>query len=188
MDHLQILLDKRPNTKEAIHNVYDLPSIEPAIPYFHAAAGFPTKATWPEAIRNENYLTWPLVYVKNGNKYFTESEETKFGHMSGQRKGVRSTKKVPSKKEEPQEEETEIESFEEKCDILIKIYNVQESFDEEQAKWRKKTIHTDQTEKFSHIFSWGHKYQMVLYHIDSNTIWSKAMKNKMEEEMIWIVW
>ena len=45
LDHLQILLDKRPNTKEAIHHVYALSSIEPAIRYLHAEAGFPTKAT-----------------------------------------------------------------------------------------------------------------------------------------------
>ena len=64
LDHLQILLDERPDTKEAIHNVYDLTSIEPAIQYLHAATGFLAKATWIKAICNNNYLTWPLVCVK----------------------------------------------------------------------------------------------------------------------------
>ena len=45
LDHLQILLDERPNMKVTIHNVYALPIIEPAIQYLHAAAGFLTKAT-----------------------------------------------------------------------------------------------------------------------------------------------
>ena len=66
-----------------------------------------------EAIQNRNYLTWPLVCIKNVNKYLPESEETQFRHMAGQRQGVRSTKKVPSKKDEPQEGEADIEPLEE---------------------------------------------------------------------------
>ena len=81
-----------PSPVEAINNVYELPSIEPAIRYLHGAAGFPPKATWIKAIRNGNYLTWPLLTVKNVNKYFPESEETQKGHMRNQRQGVRSTK------------------------------------------------------------------------------------------------
>jgi hypothetical protein len=37
--------------QEYIHNVYELPSIEPAIRYLHAAAGFPVEETWLKAIR-----------------------------------------------------------------------------------------------------------------------------------------
>ena len=44
--------------------------------------------------------------------------------MSGQRHRVRSTKKVPTKKDEPQEEEPESKPLEEKNDILIQIYKV----------------------------------------------------------------
>ena len=64
------------------------------------------------------------------NKYFPKSEETQFGHMSGQWQGVRSTKKVPSKKDKPHKEERESKPVEEKCDIFIKNFNVQESIDE----------------------------------------------------------
>ena len=93
-NHLSSLLDtNRPPTREAINNVYELPSIKPTIRYLHGAAGFPTKSTWLNAIRKGNFLTWPLVNVKNVNKYFPESEETQKGHMRGQRQGVRSTKK-----------------------------------------------------------------------------------------------
>ena len=31
MEHLNALMDQRPDPREAINNVYDLPSIEPAI-------------------------------------------------------------------------------------------------------------------------------------------------------------
>ena len=62
--------------EEDIHNVYEIPSIERTIRYLHAAAGFPTKFTWIKSTRNGNYLTWPLITVKNVHKHFPESEET----------------------------------------------------------------------------------------------------------------
>jgi len=78
--------------QEYLHNVYKLPSVEPTIRYHHGAAGFPTKTSWLKAIRKENYLSWPLINVKNVTKYFPVSEETQKGHMQGQRQGVRSRK------------------------------------------------------------------------------------------------
>ena len=59
--------------------------------YLHAAAGFPTKATWLKAIHRGNYLSSTLVNVKNAHKYFPESEETHKGHMRSQRQDVHST-------------------------------------------------------------------------------------------------
>ena len=41
------------NNKElaqAVHNVFDLPSVEQTIRYLHASIGFPTKRTWLKAI------------------------------------------------------------------------------------------------------------------------------------------
>ena len=55
---------------EAIHNVYELLSIERTICYLHAEAGFPTKSTWIKIIRNSNYLTWPLITVTNVHNHF----------------------------------------------------------------------------------------------------------------------
>jgi hypothetical protein len=78
-------------SKEHIHNVYELPSVEPSIRYLHSAAGFPTKPSWLKAICRGNYNSWPLINVKNVAKYFPKSEETQKGHMQGQRQGVRST-------------------------------------------------------------------------------------------------
>jgi hypothetical protein len=50
--------------QEYLHNVYELPSVEPTIWYLHGAAGFPTKASWLKAIRKGNYLSWPLINEK----------------------------------------------------------------------------------------------------------------------------
>ena len=164
-DKLQILLRQAPNPNEAINNVYDIPSVEPAIRYLHAAAGYPTKRTWVKAIAKGNYISWPLLTVKNVNKYFPESEETQYGHMRGQRQGVRSTK---VKIEPEAEEATKIKEH----DIHITVYDP------------KEVMYTDQTGKFPHVSSRGNKYMMVLTEIDTNSIWVEAMKNKTEGEMI----
>ena len=162
---LHILLKQAPDSNEAIHNVYDIPSIQPAIRYLHAAAGYPTKRTWVKAIAKGNYISWPLLTVKNVNKYFPESEETQYGHMRGQRQGVRSTKV----KAETEAEETPKAK---EHDIHIMVYDP------------KEVMYTDQTGKFPHMSSRGNKYTMVLTEIDTNSIWVEAMKNKTEGEMI----
>ena len=81
-----------------------------------------------------------------------------------------STKEVPTKKETPEGKEAESKPLGKKNDILVKVYNEEESFEEENAKRHKNTIFTDQTGKFPHVSSRGHKYQMVLYHVNSNSI------------------
>ena len=74
LGHIMACCKDRPYPVGAINIVYDLPSIKPTIRFLRGAAGFPTKATWLKAIRNGNYLSWPLVNVKNVNKFFLESE------------------------------------------------------------------------------------------------------------------
>ena len=78
-----------PLPSEAIDHVYEIPSIDPAVRYMHAAASSPIKSTWLKSIRRGNYLSWPLIDVKNVNDYFPESEETQRGHMNSQRQVVR---------------------------------------------------------------------------------------------------
>ena len=163
---------------ETINNVYELPSIEPTIRYLHAAAGYPTKATWLEYIRQGNYITWPLVNVKNVNKYFPESEETQKGHMRNQRQGVRSTKaKAPAEAGTlPGTAEAGSKAgavpIDKLNDVYIAVYSPRE------------TIFTDQTGKFPFTSSRGNNYQMVVHDIDSNSTWVEPMKNRTEGEMI----
>ena len=64
--------------------------------YFHAAAGFPTKETFMDAVRAGNYATWPGLTTTLISKHFPDSDETQKGHMKGRRKGVRSTKVKPA--------------------------------------------------------------------------------------------
>jgi hypothetical protein len=83
------------NGQEYIHNVYELPSIEPMIRYLHVAVGFLVEEAWLKAVQQGNYNPWPLINITNAARYFPESEETQKGHMRSQQQGARSTKKKP---------------------------------------------------------------------------------------------
>ena len=78
--------------QQKVNNVYNIPSTKESVRYLHAAAGFPVKESWIDAIKAGNYTTWPGLNVKVVNRYFPESDETQKGHMKKQRQNVRSTK------------------------------------------------------------------------------------------------
>ena len=153
--------------QEYLHNVYELPSVEPTIRYLHGAAGFPTKASWLKAIRKGNYVSWPLINVKNVAKYFPESEETQKGHMHGQRQGDRSMRMT-----EPTEDIPTNIPHQKKGDILITEHEV------------KSLMYADHTGLFPAVLSLGNKYVMILHHVDSNSSWAEAMQNQSGGKLI----
>jgi hypothetical protein len=157
-EHVALQMGKN-HCQEYLHNVYELPSVESTIRYLHGAAGFPTKASWLKAICKGNYLSWPLINVKNVAKYFPESEETQKGHMHGQRQGVRSTRVA-----EPTEDIPTTIPHQKKGDILITEHEV------------KSLMYADRTGLFPAVSSLGNKYVMILHHVDSNSTWSEAMQ------------
>ncbi len=57
-------------------------------------------------------------------------------------------------------------------DILIRVINL------------KDTMYTDQTSHFPFVSSLGNCYIMILPHVDSNSSWSKALKNNSEGKLI----
>jgi hypothetical protein len=167
--------------QEYLHNIYELPSLEPTVRYLHAAAGFPPKATWLKAIRQGNYSTWPLINVENVAKYFPESEETQMGHMQGQHQGIQSTGPVDAPVATNAANPPNITALVTDPpptahivahDVLIRIIDL------------KDTLHTDQTSHFPFITSLGNRYIMILYHVGSRSSWSKALKNNSEGELI----
>lgn len=162
---------------ESINSVQNLPSKTEHVKYLHAALGFPTKETMLTATRAGFLATWPSLNVTTINKYFPESNETQKGHMKHQRKGLRSTKipqLQPNVTEEQQiEYENEKKALKQKeRDIYVRIWE------------EKDLIYTDQTGKFPHTSSRGHKYVMVMYYIDGSYIMMEPMKSKHENEMI----
>ncbi len=143
------------HNNEYMHNIYELPSIEPTISYLCAAAGFPTKESWLRAIRRGNYNSWPLINAKNVAHHFPKLEETLKGHMRRQRQGDHSAKKKrldAGVTFVPVEPTPHIH----KGDIMIFDYDL------------KSTMYTDQTGIFTQILSLGNRYVMILHDVDSN--------------------
>jgi len=150
-DHVALQMCKN-HRQEYLHNVYELPSIEPTIRYLHGVAGFPTKTSWLKAIRKGNYLSWPLINVKNIAKYFPESEETQKGHMRGQHQGEDKPTNIPHQK---------------KGDILITEHEV------------KSLMYADHTGLFPAVLSLGNKYIMILHHLNSTLLgWRQCETNQ----------
>ena len=151
-------------TGDTIKNSYELPILARAVQYLHAAAGFPTKATWRKSIHNRNYLTWPLITVKNVNRHFPDSEETQKVHRRNQCQGVSSTK--------AQHPVTEPTPAEKRRNVFINLYDP------------KGTIYTYQTGNFSHRLSRGNKYKIILNEMYGNSTWIELIKNKTEGGVI----
>ncbi len=83
---------------ETLNIIFDCPSACKTFLWYHASAGFPTKATFIDAIRNGNYSTWPKLTVTLINRYFPDSDKTIKGHLKGQRLGIQLTKQIALEK------------------------------------------------------------------------------------------
>ena len=66
---------KARQTLRQANSVYDLPSIEHAIKWMHAVCGYPVKTMWVKAVKAGNFVGWPLLTVKNINKYYPKTDE-----------------------------------------------------------------------------------------------------------------
>ena len=66
------LLSNRSPPQNAINNVYKLKMQKEMVRYYHAAVEFLTKATWTNAIRNNQYTSWPELTVAAVQKHFFE--------------------------------------------------------------------------------------------------------------------
>ncbi len=159
--------------KEYANSVYELPNLEQVVAWYHAAAGYPTKATWLKAIEAGFYTSWPLLTTKAVKRHFPEAPETAKGHMRRIKSGVRSTKAQVDEPAEIQQAETVLAELRKKHkDIYVNVKDATEM------------VHTDQTGRFPVTSSRGHRYIMVLIEIDSNYIAMEPMKSRETAEMI----
>jgi len=140
------------------------------IRYLHAAAGFPVKDTWIDAVNNGHYSTWPGLTAKAIKKHFPESVETQKGHMKKQRQNVRSTKQKVVVDE--LSERTELTRAVTKQNLLIKIFNA------------SGTIFSDQTGRLPVQSSRGNTSLMILYDIDAKYIDAEPLRNHSDPQMI----
>ena len=82
--HTRIALVMEENADQStlkVYSTYDLPSVESLVRYFHAAAGFPVRATWINAIKMGNYRTWPSLTLANATTSCPSADESINGHM-----------------------------------------------------------------------------------------------------------
>ena len=87
--------------------------------------------------------------------------------MKGLRQGLRSTKKVESKKEgQPQQ------ALKKEHDVYVKFIDLEEE------------IYTDQTGQSPSTSSKGNRYVTVAIHIDASFIFMESMKNQTSGHMI----
>jgi len=158
--------------------VYELKTQPELVRYYHAAAGFPTKPLWLEAINNKQYASWPGLTWEAVNKHFPESKETLKGHGRKTRSGLRSTK--TSIQNDDDEEIVETLHLPRPAtkhkEAIIRIYDLSDK--------AERLMYTDQTGRLPKISSCGHQYIMVLIKINSNAILVEAMKNRTTGEMI----
>ncbi len=151
--------------------MYSLPLIQQSVKYLHAAAGFPVKETWLNAVQGGNYVTWPGLKAAAVRKHCPDSDETQKGHMKKQRQGVRLTKRKDESTTQAETNHTDPRPKKMR-DVSIKIHNAVE------------TMHSDQTGRFPATSSRGNQYVMVLVEVDGNYINTKPLKNKSEGAMI----
>jgi hypothetical protein len=149
--------------------------------YFHAAAGFPPKETFRDAVRAGNYTTWPGLTTQLVTKHFPDSNETQKGHMKGQRQGVQSTKqkaldyivaKEQNIKIKPGTENTPHSHIKHHDNMFIKVVDLAD------------TIHSNQTGTFSFTSQRSNRYIMLAIHIIANFIFCESMKSKTKSKMI----
>ena len=85
------------NKRTLLHaySTYVIPSVAVLVRYLHAAAVFPTKHTWLNAIKVGKFDTWKGLTYSNASKYFPQATETIKGHITQTKQGLRSTKAKP---------------------------------------------------------------------------------------------
>ena len=159
----------RPAPSEAVHNVYELPSMSKMVRYLQTGLGFPTKATLVTAAKHGNLTTFPGLTVENINKYFPEYNETQKGHMKQQKQGVRSTK-VLDKDKQLHFQPTPGTKHK---DVYLHVFDA-----------TKKAMYTDQTGRFPITSSKGNKYLMVAVELDGNYINATPIKARATKELI----
>jgi hypothetical protein len=57
------------NPHDFVNSVYKLPNTEQVVAWYHAAVGYPTKATWLKAVDAGFYATWTLLTAKAVRKH-----------------------------------------------------------------------------------------------------------------------
>ena len=86
---------------------YTLRAIPDLVTYYHAAAGYPVKATWIRAIKRGHYIGWPGLTAERVLKHLRPKMETTMGHMHKVKQGVQTTQTRHQDTSEPPKQEVQ---------------------------------------------------------------------------------
>ena len=136
--------------------------------YLHACLFSPCPATLQKAVRKNFLLTWPGIETINFDKYVGDNIATAKGHMSQERKNLRSTKQ-PVPPPSIDQVDDHFPSFEPKCSM---VFSTMVPYSP------KGMAYGDLTGRFPHKSSRGNEYIYIVYDYDSNAILAEAIPNR----------
>ena len=151
-------------TTRAQVRTLDLPSTPALIAYLHAAAGYPVKSTWLDAIKRGAYATWPGLTYTLAARHCPDSDETLNGHMAQPRQNIRSTHPPTRPIIKPSHQQTT-------PTIDLQIVPINHIF-------------TDDTGRFTPRARSGNQYIMVALHSESNAILVRPFQSKHDSHRI----
>ena len=149
-------------------------NLQEHIKHLHQCAFSPTTRTWIQAVKKGHFKTWPSVTVEAIQCYLPKSEATALGHLDQQRKNIQSTKL-----NDDDQDTMHTPSPLEKCLSTHALYATTISYNEPTGK-----LFTNLTGQFPVQSSRGHKYILVAYNFDSNSIHVIPLKSRHDNDTI----
>ena len=142
--------------------------IKTLVQYLHAALFSPAKSTLLKAIKNNHFIGWPGLNVKNVEKYLLETPATAKGHLDQHRSNLQSTNikstSMPILESDTFPEQESNRSHLAMATIISHSKNSKAYF--------------DLTGQFPYVSARGAKYILVLYDYDSNGILVHTLKTR----------
>ena len=166
----------RNNTK-TIHQanvILPTTNLQEHIKYLHQCAFSPTPRTWIQAVKKDHFKTWPGVTVEAIQRYLPKSKATTIGHLDQQQKNTQSTKS--------QKDDHDTMSSPSPLDKGLRtqaLYAATICYNAPTGK-----LYTDLMGRFPVQSSRGHKYILVAYKFDSNSIHVKPLKSRHDNDTI----
>ena len=155
-------------TQQQANAMLPTKNLQEHIKYLHQCAFSPTTRTWIQAVKKGHFKTWPGVTVEAITQYLPKSEATTLGHLDQQHKNIQST--------ETQDYDQHTMHTPSPLDQGMRthaLYADTISYNQPTGK-----LYTDLTGRFPVQSSRGHKYILVAYNYDSNSIHVSPLKSR----------
>eukprot|EP00536_Pseudo-nitzschia_multiseries_P003803 jgi/Psemu1/8562/gm1.8562_g len=147
---------------------YQIQAVPKLLNFYHAAVGYPTKATWVSAIDQRSFATWPGLTVQQGNQYLEDLEETTMSHMQLIRQGIQSTRRQPT---------ISMEEVQPMADIT--------TIGTDTTEPKELVLACDLPGRYPVMSHRGHKYVFLMYsNYDSNYIDVEPIKSGKSEDIL----